>query len=107
VLFDWHEEEQMTLWGEIATKSKEMPSGSLTNEGMYASLDRAILYGIVRTFKPAKIIEVGSGHSTTIAASAAAKNKAEGNPVHHTCIEPYRSQHIENNEDIHGERPLK
>lgn len=59
--------------------------------------DAEMLYNIIRLFKPQRIIEIGSGHSTLMAIKAIAKNKEE-NPDYfcdHICIEPYESQWLE------------
>ena len=53
--------------------------------GAFDGIDALVLYCMIRYFKPKKIIEVGSGWSTRIAAKAALKN---GNSKL-TSIEPY------------------
>ncbi len=55
----------------------------------YFELDAAIYYALLREIKPAKIIEVGCGYSTQIAAKAIARNQQEGNAGQIICIEPY------------------
>ncbi len=47
------------------------------------------LYGILRDVKPARMIEVGSGHSTLLSAQALRLNAAEGAPCVFTAFEPY------------------
>jgi len=62
----------------------------LKNSG-FPSVDAEILYGMIRRFKPRRILEVGSGHSTYLAAQAALKNQDE-NPAARcdlTAVEPY------------------
>lgn len=56
---------------------------------MFGSFDAAVYYAMVRSLKPAGIIEIGSGYSTQIACLALQKNAAEGRPGRMTCIEPY------------------
>ena len=53
--------------------------------------DADVLYGIVRKYKPSKIIEIGCGDSSKIAQAAIKKNIAENEnyQCHHICIEPY------------------
>ena len=61
-----------------------------TDSGYASNGDGAILYGMVREFKPKKILEVGSGFSTCIAWAALQKNKTEdGKSGSITAIEPF------------------
>jgi hypothetical protein len=55
----------------------------------YPRLDAQVLYAILRTKKPARYVEVGSGLSTYYASLAAKKNASEGRPMQITCVEPY------------------
>jgi len=56
--------------------------------------DGAILYGMVRQFKPKNIIEVGSGASTKVSLFASEKNEKEGEPCEIIAIEPYPSNDL-------------
>ena len=51
----------------------------------FSSLDAAVLYSIVRSFRPNTILEVGGGFSSRVSAAATLHN---GRPAL-TCIEPY------------------
>ncbi|KQY58103.1 hypothetical protein ASD11_00040 [Aeromicrobium sp. Root495] len=55
----------------------------------YPALDARFLYFMLREHKPRRYLEVGSGLSTFYASLAAERNKAEGDPLHITCVEPY------------------
>ena len=56
----------------------------------FERIDGSILYSMLRTLKPRRIVEVGSGFSTLIAQRALERNAAEGAPqASHVCIEPY------------------
>ena len=57
--------------------------------GYFDGLDAAFYYALIRELKPRRIIEIGSGFSTRIAARAAARNIGEGSPVELTCVEPF------------------
>lgn len=61
------------------------------DNGSYCSGDAEYLYNIVRHFKPNRIIEIGSGHSTLIVRNAITKNKLDSSNYNcnHICIEPY------------------
>jgi predicted O-methyltransferase YrrM len=61
------------------------PSYDPTND-QFPPHDAAVLYGLLRTLRPARMVEVGSGWSTTVAA-AAIHDGDLGTAL--TCIEPY------------------
>jgi hypothetical protein len=57
----------------------------------FESGDAEYLYAMVRRFKPARFMEVGSGYSTLMVREALAKNQAEdaAYACRHQCIEPF------------------
>jgi hypothetical protein len=55
----------------------------------FCSVDAEILYCMIRHFKPRRMIEVGSGMSTLLAAEAMRKNDTAGHPCSFTAIEPH------------------
>jgi hypothetical protein len=55
----------------------------------YALLDASVLYGIVRTAKPRRIIELGSGHTTLVSTQAARENAAEGHACRVDAYDPF------------------
>ena len=59
--------------------------------------DAEYLYCLIRYFKPARIIEIGSGYSTLMAKQAIEKNKQEGPSYNceQICIEPYEMPWLE------------
>lgn len=67
------------------------------NDGMFRSGDAEYLYNLIRHFKPGKIIEVGSGHSTLMAINAIKQNQIsdEAYKCDHICIEPYENKWLE------------
>jgi predicted O-methyltransferase YrrM len=58
----------------------------------FLPVDAQYLYSMIRTFKPKRMIEIGSGFSTLMAADAFKENRQENRDYHyeHICIEPYR-----------------
>lgn len=68
------------------------------NNGAYCSGDAEYLYSMVRHFKPNRLIEVGSGHSTLMVSNAIEKNKLENANYfcNHICIEPYEMPWLKN-----------
>lgn len=60
------------------------------NNGSFESVDGEIYYCMIRYFKPKRIIEIGAGYSTYLAAQALLKNKKEyGINAKLIAIEPY------------------
>ncbi|MBS1992589.1 MAG: class I SAM-dependent methyltransferase [Cyanobacteria bacterium SZAS LIN-2] len=67
-----------------------VPHQFYLNNGTYQSVDAEMLYSMVRHFKPRKLIEIGSGFSTYLAAQAVLKNESsDGVKCVMTAIEPY------------------
>lgn len=67
------------------------PRAFYLDNGAYGSGDAEIWYGMIREFKPARIIEIGCGHSTLVAGMAIAQNAGEdpGWKCEYTCVEPH------------------
>ena len=60
------------------------------DNGNFGGIDAVLLYGLIRKYKPRRMIEVGSGHSTRLSAQALRANKAEtGAEADFTAIEPH------------------
>lgn len=59
------------------------------NNSEFGPVDVELLYGIVRYFKPKRILEIGSGYSTALSAQAILKNKEEGRDCDLIAIDPY------------------
>jgi predicted O-methyltransferase YrrM len=55
----------------------------------YTVPDAAVLHAMVRTLRPRRIVELGSGHSTLAAAGAARANAADGHPVSLEVYDPF------------------
>ncbi|MDH3587770.1 MAG: class I SAM-dependent methyltransferase [Gammaproteobacteria bacterium] len=64
------------------------------HNGPYGSGDSEYLYSIIRRFKPARLVEIGSGNSTLMARNAINRNMQEqsGYRCEHICIEPYQHE---------------
>ncbi len=72
-------------------------AGFYLNNGAFEAGDAEIWFHVVRHFKPARIIEVGSGHSTRMARLAIDSIRAQ-DPAYacdHLCIEPYEMPWLE------------
>jgi hypothetical protein len=55
----------------------------------YAPMDASVLYGMVRTGRPSRIVELGSGHTTLVIAQAARENAADGHPCRVDAYDPF------------------
>jgi hypothetical protein len=68
-----------------------IPHQYFINNGSFESVDGEVYYCMIRHFKPRKIIEIGAGFSTLLAAQAIMKNKKED--MNYECeliaIDPY------------------
>jgi len=58
----------------------------------FRGADAGFYYCLIRHLKPRRIIEIGAGFSTLLAAQAVVKNATEKKPCHLTAIEPYPSR---------------
>lgn len=58
--------------------------------------DAEIYYSMLRRFQPARVIEIGCGNSTQVAALALAKNREDhpGRTFDYTCIEPFLPDYL-------------
>lgn len=82
--FNW--EAQLTLLGELACYRDELATIDFDfDNDFFNGFDAAVYYSIIRHLEPARIIEIGGGYSTQIAAKALARN-GKGQL---TCVEPY------------------
>jgi hypothetical protein len=57
----------------------------------FNALDADVLYAVVRSLRPPRVLEVGSGFSTLVVERAAARNRADGAPLRHQVFDPYPS----------------
>jgi Methyltransferase domain len=82
--FYW--EDQLALLCELVRYRDELHELDFDfNNDFFSGFDAAVYYSLIRHLQPARIIEIGGGHSTRIAAHAIARN-GDGRL---TCIEPY------------------
>jgi hypothetical protein len=57
--------------------------------GSFMAVDAHVYYCLIRHFKPRRVVEIGSGNSTLVAAAACLRNAEEGAAPRLTAIEPY------------------
>ena len=80
----------------IPQEKRGAPGFYMTN-GAFESGDAEYWYQIIRSIKPRRIFEIGSGHSTLMAISAISRNQSEDPRYRcaHVCIEPYEMAWLE------------
>ena len=78
---------------EVATATRGSRQGDATTfdygNDSFKSGDAEVLYEMLRLFHPARVVEVGAGHSTRMIRLALDANARDGNDCRHTVIEPY------------------
>jgi predicted O-methyltransferase YrrM len=106
---EMHEKEQISLLSDFSAKyrgeysefgfeSDRDNKDFYFGNGAFETVDAEILYCMVRSNKPGRIIEIGSGYSTLVTAKAIRKN-IEEDPAYIcelTCIEPYPKEWLRN-----------
>jgi len=102
---DWNVGEQLEILSafsftqELSDVALEKSGGLefYINNSAFKSGDAEYWYQLIRSFKPNRIIEVGSGNSTLIATKAVLKNSEQepGYKCKHVCIEPYEKPWLE------------
>ncbi len=74
---------------ELKALPRQAEAGFFWNNSMYPPLDAIVLYGMLREYKPQRLLEIGSGYSTEIALLAA---RHTGTAIH--CVEPYPTEQL-------------
>lgn len=66
--------------------------------GLFMAVDAHVYYSFIRHFRPKRIVEIGAGRSTQVAAVACDRNAAEdGEGPQLTAIEPFPSEYLQDN----------
>jgi hypothetical protein len=99
---DLNTENQIKLLEEFKTYYPEYPyfSGNVSHQNLrykkddawYRYSDCVFLYCMMRRFKPKRIFEIGSGHSSSIMLDI--NERFFNNSIHHTFIEPYPEERL-------------
>ena len=81
---DFRWDEQLALLNELSAYRDELSALEFDfDNGFFSGFDAAVYYSLIRHLKPQRIIEIGGGYSTQLAAKALRGN---GKLI---CIEPY------------------
>jgi predicted O-methyltransferase YrrM len=76
-------------WAEFPAEPGPDPWRFHFGNVFFESVDAEIYHGLIRRHRPRRIVEIGSGSSTYLAAQAVCRNEAEGHPCDLVAIEPY------------------
>ncbi len=91
--------ERFSYADELRTLPQEKPSPAEFGylNPMFGPGDAEIYYSLIRTFRPRRIVEIGSGNSTLMALKAISANRADDATYRCdvTCIEPYEMPWLE------------
>ncbi|MEP7323745.1 MAG: class I SAM-dependent methyltransferase [Saprospiraceae bacterium] len=88
----------------IPGKIKPGETGVYWDNDYLPGLDIITIYTLIQKFKPAKIIEIGSGHSTAVIRKTIIEHKLR---THLTCIDPKPRRDIVRLADIHIAKSLE
>ena len=102
---DWNSSGQLEFLKEFVfaqelvdiPKQKPEPLRFYLNNGAFEAGDAEYWYQLIRTIKPRRIFEIGSGNSSLMAISAITRNHADDPSYRceHVCIEPYEMPWLE------------
>jgi hypothetical protein len=70
----------------------EDPARFFLRNGTYESFDAETLYAMIRYLRPQRIIELGSGRSTQVIATARLRNASDGMPSSCYVVDPFPSE---------------
>jgi hypothetical protein len=71
-------------WGEF-----ELPAGFSWENQLYGPVETEVLYALIRRGRPRRIVELGSGFSSLVIASACRRNAEEGSPCAYKAFDPH------------------
>lgn len=91
--------ERFTYADELSALPQDKPSPAEFGylNPMFGPGDAEIYYNLIRTYRPRRIVEIGSGNSTLMALKAIAANRSDESSYACavTCIEPYEMPWLE------------
>jgi predicted O-methyltransferase YrrM len=102
---DWNVDGQLAVLRQLRYRSElehleddpSVPHGYRLQNPAFQHGDSEILYSLIRSRKPRRVVEIGSGFSTLVAAKALDRNGAE-DPAYqprHICVEPFEKPWLE------------
>jgi hypothetical protein len=79
---------------DIQIEDPHQPGVFFLRNAAFESVDAELLYGMVRSARPARVIELGSGYTTLLINMAAERNSREGAPTQHVAYDPFPRKHV-------------
>lgn len=96
---DFRAEEQVKLLQELGAKygsecnwppsPTTQPLDFYTENNSFSFGCAASLHTMIRNYRPARVIEIGSGNSSKVISAALTRNAVDGVPAEYTVIDPY------------------
>src|SRR5271154_4239852 len=96
---DWDLDHQMEIAHEVSgfvgelrdvPETSPIPTAYCWRNPMWNNADALVQYGLIRSRKPRRVIEIGCGWSSLLLEKALARNKRDGSPrAEVTLIDPY------------------
>lgn len=74
---------------DVPREDTHRPGEFFLHNQTFESVDAELLYAFVRSLRPARVIELGSGYSSLLINMAAVRNEAEGVPTKHLAYDPF------------------
>jgi hypothetical protein len=71
-----------------------VPGVFFLSNSRFESVDAELLYAMIRTERPTRVLELGSGYSTLLINMAVRRNIGDGVPTQHTVYDPYPNELI-------------
>jgi predicted O-methyltransferase YrrM len=92
----WDMDKYESLLRDLAPVLTEFtPPGNFNWENrMYGPVETEILYGVIRRYKPTRIVELGSGFSSLIIAAACRDNASEGQRCRYVAFDPFPREFV-------------
>lgn len=79
---------------DIQIEDPRRPGVFFLRNAAFESVDAELLYGMVRSARPARVVELGSGYTTLLINMAAQRNAKEGVPTQHVAYDPFPREHV-------------
>lgn len=74
---------------EFAPPLDDPGEGYFARNDFFQAVDAQVLFAVLRRFRPRRVIELGSGFSTMVIATAGERNAVDGAPFSHTVVDPF------------------
>jgi predicted O-methyltransferase YrrM len=71
-----------------------LPGEFFLRNNNFEAVDAELLYGVIRSMRPARVIELGSGYSTLLINMACRRNATAGVTTVHDAYDPFPREHI-------------